>query len=138
MASYQTLTHRTDDVGNSSTANDHRRIFPTSFGDGSEHNGIFITDTVTFTDAVLPDMQLGLVKQSANVPLDDMDTYAAGRLGLGFEETEAGVVFSNMTAYPNIVSELVANGYIETKAYSLWLNSAGMALLHSSIRPRDH
>ncbi|CAO1598917.1 hypothetical protein XANCAGTX0491_002669 [Xanthoria calcicola] len=119
------------DVGNSSTANGLRQIFQTSFGDGSKHNGTFITDTVAFADAVLPDMHLALVKQSANVPLGDLDTYAAGRLGLGFEETEAGVGFSNMTAYPNIVSELVANGYIETKAYSLWLNSA--ASLNGSI-----
>lgn len=137
MASCQKLSNCTDDARNSSTANGLRQIFQTSFGDGSKHNGTFITDTVAFADAVLPDMHLALVKQSANVPLGDLDTYAAGRLGLGFEETEAGVVFSNMTAYPNIVSELVANGYIETKAYSLWLNSAGMLLLYLSSRPCD-
>ncbi|KAL8848866.1 MAG: hypothetical protein Q9198_011172, partial [Flavoplaca austrocitrina] len=66
---------------------------------------------------------LGLVKQSAGLPPIGLDTYAAGRIGLGFEELEAGVVRKNQTGYPSIVSELVANGFIETKAYSLWLGS---------------
>ncbi|KAL8843706.1 MAG: hypothetical protein Q9176_001914 [Flavoplaca citrina] len=74
---------------------------------------------------------LGLVKQSAGLPPIGLDTYAAGRIGLGFEELEAGVVRKNQTGYPSIVSELVANGFIETKAYSLWLGST--ASLNGSI-----
>ena len=90
---------------------------------------------MTFAEATLPDMQLGLVKQSAGLPSIGVDTYAAGRIGLGFEELEAGVVHKNQTGYPNIVSELVANGFIETKAYSLWLGSTGMNLVLPFLQP---
>ncbi|KAL8892217.1 MAG: hypothetical protein Q9215_000851 [Flavoplaca cf. flavocitrina] len=120
-----------NDIRSSSTAKEIRQTFGITFDDTSNHTGTFITDTVTFAEAILPDMQLGLVKQSAGLPPIGLDTYAAGRIGLGFEELEAGVVRKNQTGYPSIVSELVANGFIETKAYSLWLGST--ASLNGSI-----
>ncbi|KAL8910097.1 MAG: hypothetical protein Q9171_004589 [Xanthocarpia ochracea] len=113
------------DIRNSSTGKELRRqSFVANYVDGTSHSGTFVTDHVTFAGAVLQDMQLGLVKQSANLPPRPADVYAAGIIGLSFEEAEFGVVYRNLTAYPNLVSELVANNYIETKAYSLWLNSA--------------
>ncbi|KAL8916776.1 MAG: hypothetical protein Q9172_006118 [Xanthocarpia lactea] len=120
------------DIRNSSTGKELRRqSFVANYVDGTSHNGTFVTDHVTFAGAVLQNMQLGLVKQSANLRPRTADVYAAGIIGLSFEEAEFGVVYKNLTAYPNLVSELVANNYIETKAYSLWLNSA-MGLKASS------
>ncbi|KAL8672721.1 MAG: hypothetical protein Q9168_002846, partial [Polycauliona sp. 1 TL-2023] len=112
------------DSHTSATGRVLQKPFYTTYADGSNHNGTFIADTVTFADATLPDMQLGLAQQSAGLVTDGVDTYAAGKIGLGFESMEAAVVFHNDTTYPNIVSELVNHGYIETKAYSLWLGSA--------------
>ncbi|KAL8790638.1 MAG: hypothetical protein Q9213_000486 [Squamulea squamosa] len=109
----------------SSTGNELRQSFGIRYVDGSNHNGTFITDTVTIGGAALHDAQLGLVIQSTNVPIAVADTYATGRIGLGLEETESGVVFKNTTTHPNILSELVADGYIETKSYSLWLGIQG-------------
>ena len=93
---------------------------------------------MTFAEAILPDMQLGLVKQSAGLPPIGLDTYAAGRIGLGFEELEAGVVHNNRSTYPNVVSQLVANDFIETKAYSLWLGSVGMDLIPPPLQLGTH
>ncbi|KAL8773452.1 MAG: hypothetical protein Q9209_001555 [Squamulea sp. 1 TL-2023] len=107
------------DSRKSSTGNELRQSFGIRYVDGSNHNGTFITDTVTIAGAALQDAQLGLVTQSSNVPIAAADTYATGRIGLGLEEVESGVVFKNTTACPNILSEL---------SYNLWLNSAGVAV----------
>ncbi|KAL8998786.1 MAG: hypothetical protein Q9169_002236 [Polycauliona sp. 2 TL-2023] len=112
------------DIRSSSTGKDTRQAFFTRSQDLSSHNGTFITDTVAFADAVLPDMQLGLVQQSIGSPATSLDDHATGKIGLGIENSEAGAVYSNSSTYPNIVTELVSNGYIESRAYSFWLGSA--------------
>ncbi|KAL8729129.1 MAG: hypothetical protein Q9166_004960 [cf. Caloplaca sp. 2 TL-2023] len=111
------------DISKSSTGKELRQPFLTSYVDGSFQNGSFITDTVTFAGEIFENMRLGLSKNSGKLIQTAENTYAAGRMGIGFEEGAAQVHFEKKPAYPNMVSELVTNGYIETKAYSIWLNS---------------
>lgn len=88
-------------------------------------NGTFITDLLEFYGKPLKDMQMGLAtrgKEVAAGKVGNAMASASGILGIGFESAEAGVHFRNEAPYPNVVSQLVLNGHINTRAYSIWLN----------------
>jgi hypothetical protein len=82
-------------------------------------------------------MTMGLAKQSSE---QDTTSEFQGIVGVGFDTGEA--IYSQTssatqagTTYPNIISQLVNQGFIRTKAYSLWLNDRGKPVisdLHSS------
>lgn len=67
-----------------------------------------MTDNFKIGDKTVEDLQMGLATET---------TIGTGILGVGFELNEAA-----QTVYPNLVTELVDQGLISTKAFSLYLN----------------
>lgn len=67
-----------------------------------------MTDHFEIGDTVIESLQMGLANQTAS---------GTGVLGIGFTANEAAEV-----AYPNLVDQMVAQNFIPTKAYSLYLN----------------
>lgn len=65
----------------------------------------------------MDDVQMGLAFDGLN--RSDM-RQARGILGVGFESSESAVI-----RYPNLVSQLVLNGHINSRAYSIWLDDYG-------------
>ena len=88
--------------------------FSITYGDGTEIDGDFITDNVNFGGNVTVKNQiLGLANYTTG------DTY--GLMGVGFDTNEANVSVGG-SIYPNIIDELKTQGFINVKAYSLWLD----------------
>lgn len=75
--------------------------------------GTFINETLGIFGMSLDDVQMGL---------DSSETVESGILGIGFDSGEAGIHLNNMTAYPNLVSQLFLGGYINSRSYSIWLD----------------
>ena len=51
-----------------------------------------------------------------------------GIMGIGFDTDES--VQPGVKVYPNIVDDMVDQGLINTRAYSLWLDDLGRAVSH--------
>lgn len=82
--------------------------FQIQYLDGSTASGDYVTDHFEIGDTVIESLQMGLANQTAS---------GTGVLGIGFTANEAAEV-----AYPNLVDQMVAQNFIPTKAYSLYLN----------------
>ncbi|KAK4661855.1 uncharacterized protein QC763_708310 [Podospora pseudopauciseta] len=87
--------------------------FNISYVDGSGASGDYVSDTVTFGDATLDRLQFGIGYSSNN---------AQGILGIGYPINEVQVGRAGMRPYNNLPAQMVADGLIQTNAYSLWLN----------------
>ncbi|OAA75553.1 candidapepsin-4 precursor [Akanthomyces lecanii RCEF 1005] len=83
--------------------------FKISYLDGSQSSGDYFNDTVTIGDMTITQQQLGLAKKSSS---------ATGLMGLGMS---VGVAAKK--EYPTIIDNLVSQGYIDTAAFSLYLDS---------------
>ena len=89
--------------------------FYIAYGDGTRIFGDFITDDVGFGgEVVVKNQQMGL----ANL------TYGStvGVMGIGLDVNEANATFNGGPVYPTIIDELQSQGFINAKAYSLWLD----------------
>ncbi|KAL8949978.1 MAG: hypothetical protein Q9222_003956 [Ikaeria aurantiellina] len=115
------------DINQSSTAKDLKKKFDSEYGGGNTASGTFVTDVVTFAGANVTDMRIGLVDRVTDIESAPENTLAAGVMGIGFDEDEGAVVIDDEKSYPNIVSKLQSEGFIESKAYSIWLNNAGIS-----------
>lgn len=82
--------------------------FQIQYLDGSTASGDYITDHFEIGDTVIESLQMGLANETAS---------GIGVLGIGFTANEAAE-----TPYPNLVDQMVAQDFIPTKAYSLYLN----------------
>lgn len=82
--------------------------FQIQYLDGSTASGDYITDHFEIGDTVIESLQMGLANQTAS---------GTGVLGIGYTANEAA-----QTLYPNLVDQMVAQDFIPTKAYSLYLN----------------
>lgn len=82
--------------------------FQIQYLDGSTASGDYVTDHFEIGDTVIESLQMGLANQTAS---------GTGVLGIGFTANEAAEV-----PYPNLVDQMVAQNFILTKAYSLYLN----------------
>ncbi len=51
-----------------------------------------------------------------------------GIMGIGFSADESIVVNGGQNPYPNIIDELVNQGLIKSRAYSIWLDGLGTLL----------
>lgn len=106
---YQTECGQTFDPSRSSTFD---VVVPDGFQiqylDGSTASGDYITDHFEIGDTVIESLQMGLASQTAS---------GTGVLGIGYTANEAAD-----TLYPNLVDQMVAQNFIPTKAYSLYLN----------------
>jgi len=95
--------------------------FLISYVDQTKIAGDYINETFGIGGATLKDMTMGLAKQSSE---PDTTSPFQGIVGVGFDTGEAIYAQSGVT-YPNIISQLKAQGLINTKSYSLWLNDRG-------------
>ncbi|KAF3913070.1 Candidapepsin [Orbilia brochopaga] len=82
--------------------------FNISYLDGSHSIGDYITDVFTVGNITIKDLQIGI-----GYDTDIM----AGILGIGY-----GAISVSETTYPSLVDQLVSHKYINSRAYSLYLN----------------
>lgn len=87
--------------------------FNISYVDGSGASGDYVSDTVTVGGAMLDRLQFGIGYVSTNTQ---------GILGIGYPLNEVQVGRARMRPYNNLPAQLVTDGLIQSKAYSLWLN----------------
>ncbi|KAH8754159.1 aspartic peptidase domain-containing protein [Diaporthe sp. PMI_573] len=106
---YQTECGQTFDSSQSST---FEVVIPGGFQiqylDGSTAEGDYVVDQFEIGETVIETLQMGLANRTAS---------GIGVLGIGFTANEAAE-----TLYPNLVDQMVAQDFIPTKAYSLYLN----------------
>ncbi|KAH6850071.1 aspartic peptidase domain-containing protein [Chaetomium sp. MPI-CAGE-AT-0009] len=87
--------------------------FNISYVDGSGATGDYVADTITFGSQTLDRLQFGIGYSSTN---------AQGVLGIGYPINEVQVGRAGLAPYNNLPAQLVAEGVIQSNAYSLWLN----------------
>ncbi|KAL8877985.1 MAG: hypothetical protein Q9198_004111 [Flavoplaca austrocitrina] len=93
--------------------------FAIRYGDCTGVMGNFTTDTVGIFGVSMDDVQMGLAFDG----FEKADQrQARGILGVGFESGESAT-----NNYPNIVSQLVLNSHINSRAYSIWLDDYNAA-----------
>ncbi|AEO68924.1 uncharacterized protein THITE_2155501 [Thermothielavioides terrestris NRRL 8126] len=97
----------------SSTSEYVGSYFNISYVDGSGASGDYVSDTVTIGGHKIDRLQFGVGYQSTN---------AQGIMGIGYPLNEVQVGRAGLRAYNNLPAQLVADGVIQSKAYSLWLN----------------
>lgn len=98
--------------GNSHTYTYINSDFNITYVDGSGAQGDYASDTVQFSGVTLKDQILGVGLES---------TTPQGILGIGYPSNEVAVSY-NFKPYANVPVSLVDKGYINTNAYSLWLD----------------
>lgn len=92
--------------------------FLISYVDGSETAGDFGTDTFSVAGVSVPDMQFGIGYNITG------NSFTGGILGISYAADEAGDVSgSSAASYPNFPAKLVADNLINSRAYSLYLDS---------------
>lgn len=101
--------------------------FKITYVDDTKIAGDYINETFGIGGVTVSKMTMGLAKQSTE---EDATNEFQGIVGVGFDVGEA--IYSQTATdtqpgvtYPNIVSQLVKQGLIKTRAYSLWLNDRG-------------
>ena len=87
--------------------------FNISYEDHSGDLGDYFNDTLAIGKTVLSNMTMGLALHADTI---------YGILGIGNDSDESIASFDPNDVYPNFVAQLVAQGYKNTLAYSLWLN----------------
>ncbi|QSZ35474.1 hypothetical protein DSL72_008344 [Monilinia vaccinii-corymbosi] len=100
-------------ANSSSTYRFVSNYFNISYVDGSGASGDYVTDIFTIGGTKLDQLQFGIGYVSSS---------AEGVLGIGYEINEAQVGRTGKLAYNNLPSQMVADGLINSNAYSLWLN----------------
>ncbi|KAK6355874.1 hypothetical protein TWF718_000253 [Orbilia javanica] len=86
-----------------------RDSFDISYVDNTSASGDFITEVFSFGNCTLDDIQMGLGVKT-DIP--------AGIVGIGYPENSVSEV-----PYPSLVEILVSKRFINSRAYSLYLNS---------------
>ena len=81
--------------------------------DGSGASGDYVTDTFSIGGTTLESLQFGIGYTSSSVE---------GILGIGYQINEVQVGRAGKAAYNNLPAQMVADGLIQSNAYSLWLN----------------
>lgn len=90
--------------------------FEISYQDNSQISGDYFSDTLNIGKASIKRMQMGLATTA---------TRGLGIMGIGFTAGESIVAIEPLAKYPNVISQLRSQGFINTLAYSLWLNDLG-------------
>jgi len=81
--------------------------------DGSGASGDYVTDTFSIGETALDKLQFGIGYTSSS---------SEGILGIGYQINEVQVGRAGKAAYNNLPAQLVADGVIQSNAFSLWLN----------------
>jgi hypothetical protein len=87
--------------------------FNISYVDGTGASGDYVTDTFTIGSTTLDKLQFGIGYTSSSYE---------GILGIGYQINEVQVGRAGKSAYNNLPAQMVADGLIQSNAYSLWLN----------------
>ena len=90
--------------------------FQIQYVDGSAITGDYISDTYTIGKTKLTNQTMGLATQASR---------ALGIMGIGFQSGESIANQFPNAIYPNVINVLKQEGFINTLAYSLWLNDLG-------------
>jgi Eukaryotic aspartyl protease len=91
-----------------------RNAFQIQYVDGSEIQGDYIADVLSMGDRVtLQNMTMGLASTAST---------ALGIMGIGYPAGESVVALDPTAVYPNIIDQMVKQGVINSRAYSLYLN----------------
>ncbi|MCJ1435836.1 hypothetical protein MMC27_005212 [Xylographa pallens] len=85
--------------------------FQISYVDNSGVKGDYINDTFAIGKTTIKQQTMGLAAQTNR---------ALGIMGIGFDSGES--IAESGTEYPNVIAQMKLQGYINTMAYSLWLN----------------
>ncbi|CAM1501766.1 Fc.00g037500.m01.CDS01 [Cosmosporella sp. VM-42] len=85
-----------------------RNGFDITYLDGRNIQGDYFNDTVTIDGKAILNQQLGLATQSVR---------PTGIMGLGFKSNVAARV-----EYPTVLDNMVSQGFVDTPAFSLYLN----------------
>lgn len=80
-----------------------------------------MTDTLSFAGATILNMTMGLATDMTGAPGGSKANFS-GLVGVGFDENESINFSDTPTTYPGLLSQLVDQGMIHTRAFSLWLN----------------
>ncbi|GKT53881.1 aspartic-type endopeptidase [Colletotrichum tofieldiae] len=100
-------------ANDSSTYNYVGSWFNISYVDGSGASGDYVTDKFTIGGSTLTDFQFGVGYTSSS---------AQGILGVGYKVNEVQVGRAGLESYDNLPAKMVAEGLIQSSAFSLWLN----------------
>lgn len=101
------------DPDNSSSFEDTgTNLFAITYVDNSYARGDYFTDDFTMGDVEVKNMTMGLATTT---------TITYGLMGIGYAINEASVDTMDET-YPNLPVAMYQSGYINSIAYSLWLN----------------
>ena len=87
--------------------------FNISYADGSGASGDYVSDTFSIGGTTLDRLQFGIGYSS---------TADEGILGIGYQINEVQVGRAGKSVYNNLPAQMVADGLIQSNAYSLWLN----------------
>ena len=93
-----------------------QNAFNVSYQYNGTELGDYFNDTLRIGSTAIENMTMGLALQSIQ-PYTNF-----GLLGLGYNIAETIAQDDPNDVYPNVVDQLVSQGYINTLAYSLWLN----------------
>ena len=106
-----------DSTASKSYVDDGQGGFQIAYADNSQVSGDYINETLTIGNTVIKDMTMGLALQA---------TRPFGIMGIGYDADESIASTDADNIYPNIISQLKAQGFIKTLSYSLWLNDLSM------------
>ena len=87
--------------------------FHISYADKEFSKGDYATETFGVGDAQIEGLQFGIGLET---------TSSEGIMGIGYNTNEVQVDWLGRDPYPNLVDLMVKQGYINSRAYSLWLN----------------
>lgn len=87
--------------------------FNISYVDGSGASGDYVIDTLKVGGTTVDKLQFGVGYDSSS---------PEGILGIGYAINEVQVGRAGKAAYNNLPAQLVADGLVQSNAYSLWLN----------------
>lgn len=123
-----------DDVGafNSEASSTFVDVAPGGFNisyvDGSSITGDYFADTFTMGKTSLKNLTMGLATSADR---------ALGIMGIGYAAGEA-IATQPGSTYPNVIDVLKSQGFINSKAYSLWLNDLSKSIPHPILMPNSN
>lgn len=108
--------------------------FEVAYGDGTGATGDFITENIGFGGNItLKSQIMGLANETIG--------FTFGLMGIGFDANEYNASYGG-TPYPSVIDQLKDQGYINVKAFSLWLDdlesSTGSILFGGVDRSKYH
>jgi hypothetical protein len=113
-----------DSANSSSTYEYIDSNFQVAYGGGDGATGDWVSDIVSFGGAVLQNTQFGVMYKT---------TVAEGILGVSYPIIEGRNTFSGEPVYPNFPVLLVQQGYIASRAFSLYTNADNDAAVQGEL-----